>query len=67
MKPSPRPHGLVPVPQAQPWQPFPPTASSFWQPRNVQEHIRKLQETMDVSKAMYAANKLRFLLVASWF
>ncbi|KAF3328680.1 U11/U12 small nuclear ribonucleoprotein [Carex littledalei] len=60
MIPSPLPRGFGAVPQAQLWQPLQHASSSFWQPRNVHEHIRKLQETIDVSQAML--NELEALL-----
>ncbi|PUZ58770.1 hypothetical protein GQ55_5G534800 [Panicum hallii var. hallii] len=43
-------------PQPPPWQwqqpPQPPPAVSFWQRDNVRDHVRKLQETIEVSTAL---------------
>uniref|UniRef100_J3KXW1 Uncharacterized protein n=1 Tax=Oryza brachyantha TaxID=4533 RepID=J3KXW1_ORYBR len=45
-----------PLQQPQPWQwqqPFhPPAATSFWQQDNVQEHMGRLQETIDLASAV---------------
>ncbi|KAL6627147.1 hypothetical protein ACP70R_030873 [Stipagrostis hirtigluma subsp. patula] len=40
----------APHPQPPPWQPSP--AVSFWQRDNVHQHVRKLQETIEISSAL---------------
>ncbi|KAJ3694569.1 hypothetical protein LUZ60_010049 [Juncus effusus] len=56
MIPSNAPFGFGAVNQAfrpmQMQQPVQSNASSFWQSANVQEHLRKLQETIEISKSM---------------
>lgn len=50
---DPAPYSFAPPPpQPPPLPPFPPPSSAFWEPANVRDRLRELQDTMNLAEAL---------------